>query len=179
MGANIARKVEELNIPFIFTTSDIGMESVQLFKKLSPSSYLTKPIKPEDLYAAIEICLRNHGGTVEKKFTTIFKKVSSEYFFVRINQHLHRVSVVDITHLESKANYVQLFTGSGPLMVRNTLPGVLQAINYAKIVRVHKSFAVNIDKITMLRQDAISIGDITVPLGKTYRDQLHEHLRFI
>ncbi len=42
-----------------------------------------------------------------------------------------------------------------------------------KFVRIHRSYIVNLDKITEVRGNKIYIGTIELPLGKSFKDSLN------
>ena len=50
---------ENINIPFIFITSNSDRATVADAKKVTPNGYLVKPFEKEDLFTAIEIALFN------------------------------------------------------------------------------------------------------------------------
>ena len=51
-GLEVARRLKEKNIPFLFLTAYKDIETIKEAAQLSPLSYLIKPISPENLMAA-------------------------------------------------------------------------------------------------------------------------------
>lgn len=83
----------------------------------------------------------------------------------------------DIEYLEAARNYVTVSTGERDFLVRNTLAKLEQQLAPGQIVRTHRSYLVNIDKIREIRAtDAggyevhLDSGKI-VPLSRGYRDK--------
>jgi hypothetical protein len=83
----------------------------------------------------------------------------------------------DIEYLEAARNYVTVSTGDRDFLVRNTLAKLEQQLAPSQIVRTHRSYLVNIDKITEIRTTDTGGQEIhlqsgrTVPLSRGYRDE--------
>lgn len=83
----------------------------------------------------------------------------------------------DIEHLEAARNYVTVSTGERDYLVRNTLAKLEEQLAPGQIVRTHRSYLVNIDKIEEIRTTDSGGYEIhlesgkTVPLSRGYRDK--------
>ncbi len=83
----------------------------------------------------------------------------------------------DIEHLEAARNYVTVSTGERDFLVRNTLAKLEEQLAPGHIVRTHRSYLVNIDKIREIRTTDTGGYEIhlasgkTVPLSRGYRDK--------
>jgi DNA-binding LytR/AlgR family response regulator len=82
----------------------------------------------------------------------------------------------DIECLEAARNYVTVSTAERDFLVRNTLNKLEQQLAPGGIVRTHRSYLVNIDKIEEIRttdsggREIRLQGGKTVPLSRGYRD---------
>ena len=82
----------------------------------------------------------------------------------------------DIEYLEAARNYVTVSTGEREYLVRNTLARLEEQLAPGQIVRTHRSYLVNIDKIREIRTTDTGGYEIhlesgkTVPLSRGYRD---------
>lgn len=82
----------------------------------------------------------------------------------------------DIEYLEAARNYVTVSTGVREFLVRNTLAKLEEQLAPGQIVRTHRSYLVNIDKIEEIRSTDTGSYEIhlesgkTVPLSRGYRD---------
>jgi two-component system LytT family response regulator len=96
-------------------------------------------------------------------------KVGGSYEFVDIDQ---------ISWLEAQRNQVKLVAGGQIHLIRETLEQTVQRLDPAKFIRVHRSFAVNVDRVKkilpMLYGDhAIVMSDgAKIRLGRSYRRQI-------
>lgn len=83
----------------------------------------------------------------------------------------------DIECLEAARNYVTVSTAERDFLVRNTLHKLEQQLAPGQIVRTHRSYLVNIDKIEEIRttdsggREIRLQGGKTVPLSRGYRDR--------
>ncbi|MBN1791420.1 MAG: LytTR family transcriptional regulator [Bacteroidales bacterium] len=87
----------------------------------------------------------------------------------------------DLLYIESADNYIMIYylDGEKPAkyIVRNTLKRIEQELPNAGLVRSHRSYMVNIDRVKVIRKEkeGLVIGfespaHITVPISKTYLD---------
>jgi hypothetical protein len=83
----------------------------------------------------------------------------------------------DIEYLEAARNYVTVATEERDFLVRNTLGKLEEELAPGQIVRTHRSYLVNIDKITEIRTTDSGGHEIhlqsgkAVPLSRGYRDR--------
>ncbi|MBS1602223.1 MAG: LytTR family transcriptional regulator [Bacteroidetes bacterium] len=80
---------------------------------------------------------------------------------------------------EALKNYIRihLTSPSRPILSRSSLKIFEEKLPAGDYARVHKSFLVAIDKITSIEKESIRIGAITIPLGKSYREEFLRHIR--
>lgn len=83
----------------------------------------------------------------------------------------------DIESLEAARNYVTVSTGNRDYLVRNTLSKLEQQLAPGQIVRTHRSYLVNVDKVDEIlstdsggHQIRLRSGK-TIPLSRGYRDE--------
>lgn len=83
----------------------------------------------------------------------------------------------DIEYLEAARNYVTVSTEDRDFLVRNTLAKLEEQLAPGQIVRTHRSYLVNIDRIVEIRTTDSGGHEIhlrsgkTVPLSRGYRDR--------
>jgi hypothetical protein len=95
-------------------------------------------------------------------------------FDIQDGSRLIRTPVAEILAVRSAGNYVefQLSDGRRPLM-RTSLNGLHDMLKNAGFVRTHRSWLVNVDRVTGLRPEgsgdyAIELGDIEAPLSRRF-----------
>jgi len=178
-GIDLAWKIrEDYNLPFIFLTANSDPATVERAKKVNPPAYLVKPFNKDELYTSIEICLYNFA-LAEKSTNTATKDnyIIHESIFIKQGQSFQKVAIGDILYLESDNVYIRVYTRAGKLLVRNSLQNYLELIASPRFFRVHRSYAVNLDHIDAINADSLTITQIEIPIGKTFRDELLKAIR--
>ena len=88
----------------------------------------------------------------------------------------------DIEYLEAARNYVVVGTGEKEYLVRETLSRLEQTLAPEQIVRTHRSYLVNVDRISEIRARDSGGHEIRmnsgkrVPLSRGYREQFKSHI---
>ncbi|GDY36384.1 LytTR family DNA-binding domain-containing protein [Acidovorax sp. NB1] len=101
-----------------------------------------------------------------------------ERFLVRKLRREFLIAATDIAWLQAEANYVGLHVNGHDYLLRSTLTDFLAQLDPTRFVRVHRSYAVNLDAIAVI--EPLDSGDArltmkdgsTVPCSRRYRDGL-------
>ena len=101
-----------------------------------------------------------------------------ERFLVRKLRKEFLVAAADIEWLQAQGNYVALHVNGHDYLLRSTLEGFLQQLDPARFARVHRSWAVNLDRVAVI--EPLEAGDAkltmkdgsTVPCSRRFRDAL-------
>ncbi len=101
-----------------------------------------------------------------------------ERFLVRKLRREFLIAASDIAWLEAEANYVGLHVNGHDYLVRSTLADFLLQLDPTRFVRVHRSYAVNLDAVAEI--EPLDSGDArllmkdgsTVPCSRRYRSAL-------
>ncbi len=178
-GIELAEKIkEDYDIPFIFLTANSDPITVDRVKKLNPPAFLVKPFSKEALYSSIEICLHNYSLQRSKQTELVDKEnfIVKDSVFVKQGQYFHKVKIDDILYLESDKNYIFVHTVDNKLWVRTSFQRFMELAGSKNLMRIHKGYVVNVNKVTVINTDKIYIDKVDIPIGKSYRDDLLSHL---
>lgn len=177
-GIEIAQYINETGrIPFIYTSSLGDGQTIARAKLTKPSAYLVKPFQDQQLFAAIEVAMANFTpsageGTNESKLA-----IFNEAIFVKEGHRYTKVRMSDIKYIHKSDNYIEVHTTANKYMIRASINDFIDQIGYDRIYRTHKSYAVNLNFITGVMPDAITLGDVELPLSRSYADELKKYLR--
>ena len=85
--------------------------------------------------------------------------------------------VSEVVYIEADGDYVKLHRGPGHELMRSTLQSLLDRLDPRQFARIHRSFAVRLDRITRIEgtagDGAVILDDGTeLPLSRTYRESL-------
>ena len=156
-GLKIAQYINEsLKIPFIFLTSFSDEETVQKAVAQNPSAYLVKPFNKNDIFSTLELVKRT------KSIDTITIKDGWKHVNLRVS---------DILWVQSDDKYIEIFTKDAKYVERSSIKAFLNSNKSPKLVRVHKSFVVNITHVSKFSSRYVVVNDQNIPVSRTYKDK--------
>lgn len=176
-GIDLAASIRaDAGIPFIFLTANADQATVKRAKDVHPQAYLVKPFRKDDLYTAIELCLHNYATPGSKK-QVAGNYIVRDAIFIKQGALLKKVRIDDILYLESDNVYLNVHTVDEKLLVRNTLQDYISLIGLPSFVRVHRSYAVNINHVQAINPGYLVINKTEIPISRSLRDNLFNHLK--
>lgn len=89
-------------------------------------------------------------------------------FFVRVGGETRRIFVVDLIYMEAEKDFTRLVCSNGEHFVSESMKNLLERVAPLEIARIHKSFAVNLRRAERLTRTEVSLGDRSIPVGRTY-----------
>ncbi len=162
---------EDYEIPIIFLTSYTDPQTLKKIADLKAYGYIVKPFNEKELTTNIGLAIARHKensrslGTLEEQSTT-------KDFFIKKDHKLQKVSVTDILYAQAFDNYTYLITDKEKFLVPLTLKKVNEKVNSEKFFRVHRSYVVNLDKITEITEDAVVLKTLRLPLSRNSKSGL-------
>ena len=146
-----------------------------------------KPFKEIDLHTSIEMALYKHGKEQEIRkerdlySSIVLDKAVEDCIFVKSNSRLVKVKTQEIFFVEALKDYVIIQTRDTKYTVHSTMKDMLAKLASSDFLRVHRSYIVRVDKIVAIEQNSLVIEDDKkiIPVGGSYRDELHSRLRFV
>jgi len=161
-GITVAESIEE-SIPVVFTTahSEYAVKSYNL----NAVDYLLKPFDFNRFYRAIEKVDRilHYPGGPEGNENDGSVVVKVEYRNVKI-----RFS--EILYCRSMDNYVKVITNGTTHLTQQTLKSLERQLPGDRFIRVHRSYIIPISRIRYFSSSTVTIGDLTIPVGRAYRE---------
>lgn len=172
-GVHIASVIKsEYGLPFIFTTAFSDPATIDRVKRLDPAGYLIKPYTMDGIRVAIDLALG-------KPQQTLVSSVKQEPVFIKSATGMVQVNLDEIIYLEAYDYYSNVFTSEGKIMAKMTLKELMEQMNHPDILRVHRSYAVNLRKIDKIKYGEIYILDHRIPVGRAFRDELKEKIKVL
>jgi DNA-binding LytR/AlgR family response regulator len=136
---------------------------------LNVVDYLLKPVAFERFLKA---CNKAKGLFDLKNNTT--NEHSSDHLFVNVEYTLVKISFADILFVEGLKDYLKIHLASLPkaVLTKMSLKAMEEKLPAGKFIRVHKSFIVAVDKVTIIKRDFVCIGNQEVPVSEFYKENL-------
>lgn len=151
----------DYKIPFMYVTAHSDMEMTQRILKSKPDGYITKPIRINELMINL--------GMVIQRFQEVQNEILIEF---KNGYDIERIYLSELLYIKAEGNYVEIFLQNRKVVVRNTLEAILQEINNELIVRIHRSFAINSQKIKKRSNTEIDLGEVQLPISRSYSQVL-------
>ncbi len=111
------------------------------------------------------------NATEKVEDTNDFLFIKSEYKMVRINLN-------DIRYIEGMKEYVRIhLTDQKPVMTLLSMKALEEKLPSEKFMRVHRSYIVNLDKITTVERFRIVFDDkVRIPVSENYKEKFQEFI---
>jgi len=175
-GITIGRYIKQnVNKPFIYVTAHSDTYTLHKALDTQPSSYIIKPFKKTDIYIAIELALSSFDPDKGDKLLPD-TNTTRENIMIRVKGSIVKVTLRDVLYAKAEGNYTMLYSIKGKYLLRGNLLETIENYLNHDFIRVHKSFAVQIDKVTSVSQNHVMLGTEEIPLGRTFKEALLERM---
>jgi len=135
--------------------------------------YLVKPIAFDRFLKAINRFL----NTVNKIDNEKPNVDGLNYIILKSDKKNYKVYVDDILYIESLDDYIKVHTKHNKLVCYMRLSAINDLLkNFDFIQRVHRSFMVNTNHISVFTHYCIEIGEKQIPIGRSYKDLIVKKL---
>lgn len=157
-------------LPFLFLISSEAPGLLEKVKTLKPSGCLHYPWNNNQLELTIEIAMGNFLKYNPKSKSTHLSKSKinntslkhiQNCLFLKKKNHFERVYFNDILWIEANGNYSTFYTTTGNFTYATTLRNFEQKLPQDQFKRVHRSFIVNINRITGFEGNMILVEKST------------------
>ena len=152
----------------IFTTAHCEY-AIEGFK-VEATDYLLKPFSFAEFSKAAAKAKKQfelmQNATEKVESTNDFLFIKSEYKMVRINLN-------DIRYIEGMKEYVRIhLTNLKPVMTLLSMKSLEEKLPENRFMRVHRSYIVNLDKITTVERFRIVFDEkIRIPVSDNYKEK--------
>jgi DNA-binding LytR/AlgR family response regulator len=167
--------VKSLNNPpkVIFTTaySEYAIDGF----KVDAVDYLLKPIGYPDFLKAAQKAKDRFFDKEAKP-----EKIDSDekFLFIKSEYKILRINLSDIKYIEGMREYVRIFIeNQKPVMTLISMKKLVDHLPDKDFMRVHRSFIVNLNKITTVERNRIIFDeDVYIPVSDQYKESFHQFL---
>ncbi len=164
-GTDFFRNI--INKPNVIFTTAYRDYAVDGFE-LNAIDYLLKPITFSRFFKAIEKFLELQSSKSINHLIDIKEDQKRDYIFVRKERKQVKIFFDEILCVESVRDYIKIKTESGNHIVKYSLTAFIENLDN-NFIRTHRSYVVNIKKITAYTKNDVEIGKIEIPIGERYK----------
>lgn len=167
-GVSTAKMIRDIHdIPVIYLTDFADQATVDRAKLTRPATYLTKPFQEAELIRALDIAFYN-ANHPEKQ---IQKKAPSRFILLATeNQSYIKLSTDSILFLKADRAYCSMVTENGTYTMTKSMNHIHEQLPGDNFIKVHRSYVVNVDKVTRLEGNVVHIGKHQVQMSQEYKE---------
>lgn len=161
-GTEFAKMIStETQIIFTTAYSEYALEGFEL----NALDYLLKPITFERFLKA-----------VNKAKITGKTKTTGNTLTIKSGYDLHKLKYTDIHYIESDSEYVNYHTADKKIMSNQSLKALEKILPSSLFIRVHRSYIVNREMVTGLKDRDLLLGDVQIPVSDSYYTSVKREL---
>ena len=149
----------------IFITA-YGEYAVEGFE-LEAVDYLLKPIEQDRFLRGVDRFLAKVGQ----------KEKAPDFIMVKADKKMFRIDLDQLEYVEAMGDYIRLVMSDKKLTVYDRLAAFMEKLPKEQFCQIHKSYIIALSKINYLEGNQVHIGDVFLPVSKSFRNTLVERLK--
>lgn len=179
-GIDLAEELRKSHhVPIVFVTANTDEATYQMARRTKPQAFLVKPFNAQTLLAAVDLALFNFSedtaseaildsGALDRKD---FHVRIQDGFFIREGGRHKKIRLIDLLYIEADGSYAKLVTCKGQHTITQNLSTFLRKTSLPYLVRVHRSYIININRVDSFDESYVYIDQYPIPLSKSYRSE--------
>jgi len=148
------------NPPKVIVTTAYSNYAIEAFEE-AVVDYLLKPFSFERFFKAVN---RVRNNVIQQK-NEIDKNL-----FLYSDRTLYNIHIDDILFLKAEIDYVKVVTAEKGILILDSLRNWNEKLQKFKFIQIHRSYVININKITKIQGNQVFIGNVIIPIGKSYKE---------
>ena len=161
--------LESLNSPpKIIITSAYDEYALKGYE-LDVSDYLLKPFAFDRFIKSVE--------KIYRELTDSKSEQKPDYIFVKTEYRIEKIDLKNILYIQGMKDYLRIFTVQKNIMTLQSFRNFIHALPEKEFTRVHNSYIVSISKIESIEKNRIKIGEKTIPISDSYKDNFFNLLK--
>ena len=171
-GMDFAKSIKQ-DIGIIFTTaySEYAVEGF----KVNAIDYILKPIGYDSFINAVEKAKKR---LLQEKNCTDELNSNNDYLFIKSEYKIIRIEFRNIKYIEGMREYVRIHLGDQkPVLTLLSFKKLMEKLPADSFMRVHRSYIVNLKKITTIeRMRIIFDDDVRIPVSDQYKETFQNYV---
>ncbi|MFC3196595.1 LytR/AlgR family response regulator transcription factor [Parapedobacter deserti] len=160
--------------PQVIVTTAFREYAAECFD-LDALDYLVKPYRFDRFLRAISK-YQKLVSTIGLDTMLDERRQGAPYMYFNVNKELVKVFLPDIVYIESIKDYIKVITEKKTIITYQRISYMEKKLPEADFVRSHKSYIVNLNKISSKRGNMLHLGRVKLPIGRIYKNRLLELL---
>jgi DNA-binding LytR/AlgR family response regulator len=102
----------------------------------------------------------------------------NDNIFIKQNYQFVKFLLSEILYLEADNIYTNIITSHKKYVIRQSIGNVHERLPMKNLIRVHRSFVVNINKIDSFNEYEVIVQGLPIPMSRTYKDEFMKYFMF-
>jgi DNA-binding LytR/AlgR family response regulator len=177
-GIELAHIIQkEFKIPIIYLTANADDAHFNRAKTTNPYAFISKPFKKLDLQHAIELTILRIQEEKKSEINELETFVMSDSIFIRSHDKMIKVNINDILYIEAERNYCKIHCKDKEHLIVSTLKDLEEKLNVKNLMRIHRSFIINMHHIDEIATSHLVIAKKAIPVSSELKKQLLLHIQ--
>ena len=171
-GLDFVKSLEDP--PLVVFITAYGEHALEGFR-VNAVDYLLKPVSYSDFLKS--------ANKVKKLFDLMEQKpaeinVNKDFLFIKSEYKILKINVGDIKYIEAMSEYIRIhLVNAKPVMTQVSMKSIEEKLPSDKFMRVHRSFIVNLTKISIIERNRIIFdGTVYIPISDQYKSKFQNYL---
>lgn len=181
-GIELARYVQHQNpIPVIFLTKFEFTDYENRLHGVQRKAFLRKNFFVDTLHAALAEAMEAKNSNSLPEEENPMYTVKNKFYLIQDKQ-FQRYEAEELLFVKAAGSYSDLVFSSAPhsaVILTMNMRNVVNKLGYAPLIRVHRSYVVNLNHIQKIIGNMLIIGGQEIPMGPKYREKVLERLNLI
>lgn len=156
--------------PYIIITSAYAEYALKGYE-LNVFDYLLKPFGFERFLQSVTKVQEDFAKKMNPK------ALSNNHIFVKSEYRQENICVDDILYIEGMREYLRIVLPEKKIMTKLSFRDLLRQLPEHLFIQVHKSWVINTQKINAIERNRILIGEISIPIGRAFQNELKTKLK--
>ncbi|AEW01781.1 DNA-binding response regulator [Niastella koreensis] len=183
-------------VPIIYLTAFTDATTIERIKQTHPAAFLSKPYSLTNVRIAIDLAVNNFAVSREQQSTGKIIPLDKDgsrstgspekemilrmhdHIFVKHNYAFVKLKLSELLYIEADNNYTSIVTIDKKFLLRLSLNQLQEKINYKALVRIHRSYAVNINAIQSFNEQEVEVNQQHLPIGRNYKEEFLKQFDF-
>ncbi|MBN1950546.1 MAG: response regulator transcription factor [Bacteroidales bacterium] len=143
--------------------------------KHSAVDYLLKPFSYPEFLTAVNKAKKIID--LESSAATLVE-TDNQFLFLKSEYKIRRINFGDILYIEGLKDYIKVYLEgeSRPVLSINTLKSLEEKLPQDRFMRVHRSFVINLQKISTIERSRIIFSDKYIPVSDQYKEKFNDFI---
>lgn len=103
----------------------------------------------------------------------------NDVFFIKVKSEYIKINPQNIFMIEAMSDYIVIHSVNKKYKVHTTMKSIIDNFPVNDFIRVHNSYIVRIDKITMIKNNNCIVNKKIIPVSRAMRKNLLNKIKII